>query len=149
MRRAAETPDAPAVHDEQGTLGYAELAAHAAAVADALRAAGARPGDKVAVHLPRGRGQVIAVLGSLLAGCVYIPLDHGIPAGRLDSIARRGEVRFAFTDGRPEADQGWARRGVRPCTCRSRTPCPPGRRAPPGPGRDAHGVHHLHLRLDR
>ncbi|SOD85369.1 non-ribosomal peptide synthetase [Streptomyces sp. Ag109_G2-15] len=114
MRRAAETPDAPAVHDEQGTLGYAELAAHAAAVADALRAAGARPGDKVAVHLPRGRGQVIAVLGSLLAGCVYIPLDHGIPAGRLDSIARRGEVRFAFTDGGPEADQGWARRGVRP-----------------------------------
>ncbi|WP_225098607.1 amino acid adenylation domain-containing protein [Streptomyces sp. CoH27] len=112
LRRAAETPDAPAVHDEQGTLRYAELTAHAAAAADALRAAGARPGDRVAVHLPRGRGQVIAMLGSLLAGCVYIPLDHGLPDGRLDSIARRGEVRFAFCPD-PAAD-GWGRRGARP-----------------------------------
>ncbi|MFE4975172.1 amino acid adenylation domain-containing protein [Kitasatospora sp. NPDC056651] len=114
LRRAAETPDAPAVHDERGTLGYAELVARASAAAAALRAAGARPGDKAAVHLPRGRGQVVAVLGALLAGCVYVPLDHGVPGGRLDSIARRGGVRFAFTDGRPETDEGWAGRGARP-----------------------------------
>ncbi|MFD3534770.1 amino acid adenylation domain-containing protein [Streptomyces sp. NPDC058664] len=114
LRCAADRPEAPAVHDERGTLSYAELVGQARAVADLLLAAGARTGDRVAVHLPRGRGQVVAMLGGLLAGCVYVPLDHGTPDGRLDSIARRGAVRFAITDGRPAADARWAERGARP-----------------------------------
>jgi pyochelin synthetase len=131
LRIAAERPDAPAVHDTHGTLTYAELAGHAHAVADLLLDAGARPGDRVAVHLPRGRGQVIAVLGSLIACCVYIPLDHGTPDGRVDSITRRGDVRFAITDGRQ--DDRWARRGATPLTLptvasgprhRRQNPCP-------------------------
>ncbi|MHC0429719.1 non-ribosomal peptide synthetase [Streptomyces sp. O3] len=114
LRCAADRPDAPAVHDEQGALSYAELVGQAHAVAGSLLDAGARTGDRVAVHLPRGRGQVVAMLGSLLAGCTYIPLDHGAPDGRLDSIARRGAVRFAVTEGRPTADARWTERGARP-----------------------------------
>ncbi|MFF2134891.1 amino acid adenylation domain-containing protein [Streptomyces sp. NPDC058193] len=114
LSTAAAHPDATAVHDAAGSLSYAGLAALAGAFAGTLRAAGARSGDRVAVHLPRGRGQVIAVLGSLIAGCVYVPLDHETPQGRLDSIARRGDVRFAVTDGAPAGDERWTRRGVRP-----------------------------------
>ncbi|MFJ4932433.1 amino acid adenylation domain-containing protein [Streptomyces pseudovenezuelae] len=124
LRCAAENPDAPAVHDALGSLSYAALADRAAAVADLLSAAGAGSGDRVAVHLPRGRGQVIAVLGSLLAGCVYIPLDHATPPGRLDSIARRGDVRFALTEGDPATDERWSARGV------SALPLPSGPAAP-------------------
>ncbi|MEV8436030.1 amino acid adenylation domain-containing protein [Actinosynnema sp. NPDC051121] len=112
LRVAARCPDAPAVHDESGTLSYADLVEQAGAVADALLAADARPGDHVAVHLPRGRGQVVAILGALLAGCVYVPLDHGVPAGRLDGIARRARVRFAVTVEASAA--GWAGRGACP-----------------------------------
>ncbi|MBV7697787.1 non-ribosomal peptide synthetase [Streptomyces sp. TRM70350] len=114
LLRAADTPEAPAVHDAHGSLTYGELVTHASALADLLLATGARAGDRVAVQLPRGRGQVVAVLGSLLAGCVYIPLDHGTPDGRLDSIARRGGVRFAVTEGRQAADDRWRDRGVTP-----------------------------------
>ncbi|MDO1486852.1 non-ribosomal peptide synthetase [Rhodococcus rhodochrous] len=114
LRCAAAAPKAPAVHDAQGTLSYAELVGRARAVARLLLDAGARTGDRVAVHLPRGRGQVIAILGSLLAGCVYIPLDYGTPEGRLDSIARRGAVRFVFTDGQQSARKLWTRSGVYP-----------------------------------
>jgi pyochelin synthetase len=114
-----------AVIDADGILDYAALVAHARAVADALTAAGAATGDRVAVHLLRGRGQVVGILGALLAGCVYVPLDHGVPDGRLDSIARRGAVRFALTRadetgsaaGPGERPAGvaerWRQRGVR------------------------------------
>ncbi|MFF3303612.1 amino acid adenylation domain-containing protein [Streptomyces sp. NPDC002908] len=112
LATAARTPDAPAVHDEGGTLSYAGLVALARAAADTLRGAGARPGDRVAVHLPRGRGQVVAVLGALLAGCVYVPLDDATPDGRLDGIARRGGVRFALTE--PGDGARWTERGAVP-----------------------------------
>ncbi|MFF9818653.1 amino acid adenylation domain-containing protein [Streptomyces sp. NPDC014006] len=140
LRCVADTPDAPAVHDAHGTLSYRELADHAYAVAGLLVEAGARSGDRVAVHLPRGRGQVVAVLGSLLAGCVYIPLDHGTPDGRLDSIARRGEVRFALTDGRQGCENRWTRRGVRALALPAApfAPCPPARRASAGPSPTAY-----------
>ncbi|MFB7937631.1 amino acid adenylation domain-containing protein [Streptomyces sp. NPDC056049] len=124
LRCAADRPEAPAVHDEEGTLSYAELVGQARSVAESLLDAGARTGDRVAVHLPRGRGQVVAMLGGLLAGCTYVPLDHGTPDGRLDSIARRGAVRFAVTSGLPAADARWSERGVRPLTLPAHGPGP-------------------------
>jgi amino acid adenylation domain-containing protein len=112
LRTVAALPDAPAVHDADGTLTYRELADRARALAHRLLDAGARPGDAVAIHLPRSGGQVVAVLGSLLAGCVYVPLDRGVPDGRLDAIARQAAVRFAVTDGEPSGDDRWRARGV-------------------------------------
>ncbi|MGW1915400.1 non-ribosomal peptide synthetase [Streptomyces sp. NPDC002076] len=117
QQRVLETvelmPDAPAVRDGDGELTYAALADAAAEVAHRLVTAGAVVGDHVAIHLPRGRGQVVAILGALLAGCVYIPLDWGLPQGRLDRITRQARLRFAVTgDERNVADE-WHQRGVR------------------------------------
>ncbi|MET7987505.1 amino acid adenylation domain-containing protein [Streptomyces sp. NPDC005281] len=107
------TPDALAVRDGEGTLTYTALADAAAEVAQRLVGAGAQVGDHVAIHLPRGRGQVVAILGALLAGCVYIPLDGGLPHGRLDRITRQSGLRFAVvTDERNTVD-AWRRRDVR------------------------------------
>ena len=108
LRTAAAYPDRPAVHDDDGTLTYRELIARAAAAADLLRSAGADVGDRVAVHLPRGAGQVVAELGVLMAGCVFVPIDVATPPGRLDAIARRARLRFAFTASAAE----WSRVGV-------------------------------------
>ncbi|MGA5702121.1 non-ribosomal peptide synthetase [Peterkaempfera bronchialis] len=146
LRTAAGTPNSPAVHDAHGTLSYAELVEQAHTVAGLLLDAGARSGDRVAVHLPRGRGQVIAVLGSLLADCVYIPLDHGTPDGRLDAIARRGGVRFAITGGEPPADGRWVQRGVEPVPLPTPLPLPTvasghrGRRSGPGRNPTAYAI---------
>ncbi|TCJ94175.1 mycobactin phenyloxazoline synthetase [Nocardia alba] len=84
---AATNPSAPAVlWEPTGQLTYGELAADALAVAGALREAGVTPGDSVAVQLPKGPDQIVAVLGVLAAGAVYVPIGFDQPA------ARRAEI---------------------------------------------------------
>ncbi|MGF0314927.1 amino acid adenylation domain-containing protein [Nocardia fluminea] len=84
---AATNPTAPAVlWEPAGELTYGELAADALAVAGALREAGVAPGDSVAVQLPKGPDQIVAVLGVLAAGAVYVPIGFDQPA------ARRAEI---------------------------------------------------------
>ncbi|ONM50498.1 non-ribosomal peptide synthetase [Nocardia donostiensis] len=97
---AATTPDAPAVVwglNGEGLWTYGELAAQALAVAGALRAAGVRPADTVAVQLPKGPDQILAVLGVLAAGAAYVPIGFDQPVGRRADILRTGEVRVALT----------------------------------------------------
>ncbi|MFF3419729.1 amino acid adenylation domain-containing protein [Streptomyces sp. NPDC002698] len=113
LETVERTPHAHAVRDGEGTLSYEALADAAAEVARQLVSAGADTGDHVAIHLPRGRGQVVAILGTLLAGCVYVPLDRGLPQGRLDRITRQAGLRFAVTAHEDKAAEAWHRRGVR------------------------------------
>ncbi|MTE11316.1 amino acid adenylation domain-containing protein [Nocardia sp. CT2-14] len=80
-------------------LTYGELAAQALAVAGALRAAGVRPGDAVAVQLPKGPEQILATAGVLAAGGVYVPIGFDQPAARRDEIARTSAVVAAVTAG--------------------------------------------------
>jgi mycobactin phenyloxazoline synthetase len=76
-------PVAPALlWGECGTLSYGELADRALRVAGALRAHGVQPGDPVGVTLPKGPDQVVAVLGVLAAGGVYVPVGVDQPALR-------------------------------------------------------------------
>lgn len=71
---AAATPDRTALVTTAGEeTTYGTLAAQALRTAAALAAAGVRPGDLVAVTLPKGPEQVAAVLGTLAAGAAYVP----------------------------------------------------------------------------
>lgn len=114
MESVTRTPDAIAVCDDEGVLTYAMVAAYASGVAQQLVSAGATVGDNVGVHLSRGRHQVVAILGILLAGCVYVPLDVSLPDGRLDRITRQANLRYAVTDGDPTVDDRWRQRGTLP-----------------------------------
>ncbi|QIS17510.1 non-ribosomal peptide synthetase [Nocardia terpenica] len=100
---AAERPEAPAVLWEDGAaarmLTYGRLAAEALAVAGALRAAGVRPGDAVAVQLPKGPDQIVATVGALAAGAVYVPIGFDQPAARRAEILRTGSVVVLLTTG--------------------------------------------------
>ncbi|MFF5037380.1 non-ribosomal peptide synthetase [Nocardia salmonicida] len=113
---AERMPNVSAVRDADGVLSYAELTQAAADVANRLVTAGAAIGDHVGIHLTRGRGQVVAVLGALLAGCVFVPLDAALPGGRLDRITRQLGLRFVVTDGDDGAVDEWRRRGVKTMT---------------------------------
>ncbi|MER7789175.1 amino acid adenylation domain-containing protein [Streptomyces sp. NPDC097640] len=79
---AADRPDAVAVTDDDGDLGYGELVVHADRLARRLRASGAGPDAVVAVLADRGRWAVAALLGALAAGAAYLPLDTGAPTER-------------------------------------------------------------------
>ncbi|MEV6392513.1 amino acid adenylation domain-containing protein [Nocardia xishanensis] len=111
FQHAAATPDAPAVlwrtDGVDGGWSYGELAAQALAVAGALRDQGVRQGDTVAIQLPKGPDQILAVLGVLAAGATYVPIGFDQPVGRRAEILRTGEVVAALTVdgadmGRPE-----------------------------------------------
>ena len=75
---------------------YAELAEEVSAVASALRIAGIRPGDTVAVLGPKGAEQIIALLAILAAGGVYLPIGVDQPADRAEKILATGGVRMAL-----------------------------------------------------
>jgi mycobactin phenyloxazoline synthetase len=101
FEHAAFTPDAPAVvcgvHDCVGGWTYRELAERALAVAGALRANGVRAGDAVAVQLPKGRDQVLAVLGVLAAGGTYVPIGFDQPVARRAKILESADIVAALT----------------------------------------------------
>ena len=67
LAMAWERPQALAVVDAHGSLTYAALMQRALAVAAALHAAGCRAQEPVAILMPKGRDQVIAAYGVLLA----------------------------------------------------------------------------------
>ncbi|ORI21252.1 non-ribosomal peptide synthetase [Rhodococcus sp. 1168] len=83
LRIARDTPDAPAVRDADGTVGYAVLAGRVAALAQSLRAGGVEPGDVVAVCSRRSTSVVVALLAITAVGGVYTPADPGAPVHRL------------------------------------------------------------------
>ncbi|HEX4726964.1 MAG TPA: non-ribosomal peptide synthetase, partial [Jatrophihabitans sp.] len=71
-----------AVLDGEHAMNYGQLAAASAAVADGLRAVGVRPGQSVAICLPRGWQLVSAMLGILRLGGTVVPLDGASPVDR-------------------------------------------------------------------
>ncbi|KVN88985.1 non-ribosomal peptide synthetase [Burkholderia ubonensis] len=80
IRRHAEaSPEAPAVIDARGAvaLDYGSLDAASRRVAARLMRAGIGPEARVAVHMTRGPMAVVAALGVLRAGAVYVPVSAG------------------------------------------------------------------------
>jgi aspartate racemase len=79
----ARTPGAHAVSCGRQVLSYAELDARAAALAVALRAAGAGPERLVALALGRSVEAVVAALAVWRTGAAYLPVDPAYPAERI------------------------------------------------------------------
>ncbi|MBL4981026.1 non-ribosomal peptide synthetase [Pseudomonas fluorescens] len=96
LAMAWERPQALAVVDAHGSLTYAALMERALAVAAALHAAGCRAQEPVAILMPKGRDQVIAAYGVLLAGAAYLPLDSNAPAARRDRVLHSAQVRHVL-----------------------------------------------------
>ncbi len=97
--QARRHPGRRAVIDRGGKHSYAEVCGRAAAVAAALDAAAIVPGELVAVVMDKGMEQVSAVLGTLLAGGAYLPIDTNQPAARRDRILADAAVRLVLADG--------------------------------------------------
>ncbi|MGI5040624.1 amino acid adenylation domain-containing protein, partial [Streptomyces sp. JAC128] len=82
LARARHAPGAPAVEDGAVVVDYAGLDRLSGRVASALRAAGVRPGQAVAVCLPRSWQLVCVMLGIRRAGATVVPLDRLSPDRR-------------------------------------------------------------------
>ena len=85
-RHAGTRPDAIAVIADDAALTYRELLDRAEAVANRLRENGVRPGDRVALILPRSTDTVVAIVAVLIADAVYVPIEPGDPSSRTELI---------------------------------------------------------------
>lgn len=86
---ASKRPGQPAIVAAGRTLSYGELARHAFELALRLRQTGAGPQSPVAICVETGAEHAVAVMGSLLAGVPFHPIDPalGQPA-RWQRLAR-------------------------------------------------------------
>jgi len=84
--QAQARPDSAAMVCGRESITYGELETLTNRIARLLVEAGCEPGDRVAILLPKSIPAIAAMLGSLKANCVYVPLDTGSPAARLAKI---------------------------------------------------------------
>ncbi len=82
-RQAQTSPNAIAALADDTSVSYRQLLARARRVADAVREAGAGPDDVVGVCAERSIDMVAGLVGTLLAGAAYLPLDPSLPEARL------------------------------------------------------------------
>ena len=93
-RSAQARPDATALVGRSGTLTFGELESLANRFAQGLVESGCRPGDRVALLLPKEPATIAAMLGTLKAGCAYVPIDLASPAARAARIVSTADVRL-------------------------------------------------------
>jgi amino acid adenylation domain-containing protein len=98
FQQAEQTPQQVALIWQQEQqifqLSYTELAEQALKLAHWLQLQGTLPGDRVAISLPKGPQQAIAVLGVLAAGASWVPVGIDQPQMRKNAILKRAEVRL-------------------------------------------------------
>ncbi|MGW3346058.1 amino acid adenylation domain-containing protein [Nonomuraea rubra] len=80
------------------SLTYGELAEAKDRLAAALRAAGAGPGERVAIAVPRSAEQVVALVATVTAGAAYVPLDLAYPDERLRYVLQDAAPRVVLVD---------------------------------------------------
>ncbi|MDM0000244.1 amino acid adenylation domain-containing protein [Variovorax sp. J22P240] len=96
-RQVAAREDAIALIGEDGLLSYRELADRAERMARRLQARGVRAGDTVGVMLDRSSAAVVALLGILKAGAVYVPVQPDFPAERIAFMLTHSDVGLVVT----------------------------------------------------
>ncbi|WP_436763971.1 non-ribosomal peptide synthetase [Streptosporangium sp. V21-05] len=95
--RAAAAPDALAVLAGERRLTYRELDERANRVAHRLIRDGVRPGHVVGSMTGRSAEALVAFLGIVKSGGVYLPLDPALPPDRLSHILDDSGTRLVLT----------------------------------------------------
>ncbi|MFF4077783.1 amino acid adenylation domain-containing protein [Streptomyces sp. NPDC001777] len=141
---AAERPDAVAVTDDDGDVTYRELMARVDSLAGRLRSGGVSAESVVAVLAERGAPIVVAFLGILAAGAVYLPLDTRAPVARTAALLSAARAcRLLAGPGCHEAATEAARaadHGPKVLRIGTDTAAPGAAAAAPAPGRLAYVI---------
>lgn len=83
---ARSNPAKCALSDTRVSVDYAALDRFSTRFAIHLRELGCQPGDRVVMLAHRRATLVAAILGTFKSGCIHVPLDPRMPAGRLQYI---------------------------------------------------------------
>ena len=94
FQQASANPNQTAAIYQERSISYDELATGALKLATYLTQQGVNKGDLVAISLPKGPEQIIAVMAVLAIGAAYLPLGIDQPTLRRDAILAQSQARF-------------------------------------------------------
>jgi amino acid adenylation domain-containing protein len=115
LETALTNPYAVAIESEEGTLTYAALLARAQGIAAALRRRGAGSGTLVGLAVERSPAAIAVMLGILMVGGVYVPLElNGTPASLLQQQVRSSGLSLLLCD-QPLLAKDWEQPWWRGC----------------------------------
>jgi amino acid adenylation domain-containing protein len=96
---ARQRPSAIALIEPHRAATYGELHARATGIGLRLqKVLGPAGGHIVGVHALKGADQIATVLGVLMSGNIYLPLDAKLPPARLRHIVSHSEARVVLVD---------------------------------------------------
>jgi natural product biosynthesis luciferase-like monooxygenase protein len=98
MAQAADRPSATALVAGAESMTYGELAAQAEMLAGRLRALGAGPDVPVAIFASRSLLLLKGMVGTLLAGSAFVPIDPSIPAERAAYMVAESHATVLLTE---------------------------------------------------
>lgn len=137
LSAAREHGEAVALVTDGATVTYRELLARARQLAADLRARGARPGTFVGVNVNRSADAVTALLGTLLSGAAYIPLDLQAPRTRIGEIVGQAAVELVTGPSPTSVAEEF---GLRPVPVPEAAPEPPPAPAAGSPADPAYAI---------
>lgn len=99
----SQRPNALALTDGDLEWTYDDLRRRSDTVARSLASHRINRGSVVGMHLPRCADAIATMLGIMISGCIYLPLDPSYPSGRLQFMLNQaGAVAIISSDGDPE-----------------------------------------------
>ncbi len=97
---AARCPDDPAIDNGAVVLTYGDLLERADELADQLAEIGVGPGSKVGIRVESGTVDLyVAILGTILAGAAYVPVDADDPDARARVVFDEARVAAVLGSG--------------------------------------------------
>lgn len=86
-----------AVEFHQQKLSYGELEKLSNQLAAFIHASGIQKGESVGLFLPRSADLIVALIGIIKSGAVYIPIDPGLPKDRIKHMLEDSEAKAIIT----------------------------------------------------
>jgi amino acid adenylation domain-containing protein len=97
--QAQARPESVAVVLKDMRLTYGELESASNRLAHLLQDAGCRRNDRVALLMPKSPMAIVAMLGALKAGAIYVPMDPESPAARQARVLQVSDCRCILAAG--------------------------------------------------
>lgn len=103
VENATKMPRNIAIIEDNKQITYGELYSMATAIKENLENRGSIKGEVVAIAMERSSRQIATILGVLMSGGIYLPLDTENPVNRLLDIIKEGQIKRTICE-----DQGLA-----------------------------------------
>ena len=98
LLEGAGADDHPAIVDGADSLSYGAFQARVAALAQRLRRLGLRPGDRIALLLPKSIRECVALFAVSAAGGVFVPIHPSLRPRQVRHIVADSGARALLTD---------------------------------------------------